>query len=81
MQEGFDGVSDRSGVGHSYQCSRASAVVQPTRWWMMVNRAVDNARLKTAVVVSKGNRRAGLCHVECAHSELPCAAYSQTWEG
>jgi hypothetical protein len=40
----------------------------------MVNRAVDDARLKADVAVSKGNRRAGLCHVERVDRESPCAA-------
>jgi hypothetical protein len=32
---------------------------------LVVNRTVDDARLKAAVAVSKGNRRAGLFHVKC----------------
>jgi hypothetical protein len=49
---------------------------------LVVNRAVDDARLKAAVAISKSNRRAGLCHVECENIVALCnvVADAQCWE-
>jgi hypothetical protein len=48
---------------------------------MMVNVAVDDARLEAAVAVAKGDGRAGLCHMDWRGrlSHTAAAAQLQAW--